>query len=128
MDLPYITIFKYSYWKVWVLIWREFSRKNCSPVNKKKKENNKSIRTMCLVDQSCPTLCDLMDCSPPGSSVHGDFLGKNIGVGCHALLQGTFPTQRLNPGLPHCRWILYWVSYHTHTHILLMCVCKKWKC
>ena len=44
-----------------------------------------------LVAQSCPTLCDPMDCSPPGSSVHGDFPGKNIGVGFHALLQGIFP-------------------------------------
>ena len=32
---------------------------------------------------SCPTLCNPMDCSPPGSSVHGDSLGKNTGVGCH---------------------------------------------
>ena len=43
-----------------------------------------------LVAQSCPTLCDPMDCSSPGSSVHGDSLGKNTGVGCHALLQGIF--------------------------------------
>ena len=48
-----------------------------------------------------------MDCSLPGSSVHGDSPGKNARVGCHALLQGTLPTQGLNPGLPHCRWILY---------------------
>ena len=34
-------------------------------------------------------------------------LSKNIGVGCHALLQGIFPARGLNPGLPHCRWILY---------------------
>ena len=66
---------------------------------------------MCLVAQSCPTLCDPMDCSPPGSSIHGDSPGKNTGVGCHALLQGIFPTQVLNPGLPHCRWILYHLSY-----------------
>ena len=46
-----------------------------------------------LVTQLCPTLCDPMDCSPPGSSVHGDSLGKATGVGCHALLQGIFPTQ-----------------------------------
>ena len=32
------------------------------------------------------TLCDSMDCSQPGSSIHGDSLGKNTGVGCHALL------------------------------------------
>ena len=39
--------------------------------------------TFPLVAQSCPTLCDLMDCSPSGFSVHGDSLGKNTGVGCH---------------------------------------------
>ena len=38
-----------------------------------------------------------MDCSLPGSSVHGDSPGKNTGVGCHFLLQGIFPTQGLNP-------------------------------
>ena len=61
---------------------------------------------VCLVSQSCPTLCDPMDCSPPGSSVHGDSRGKNPGVGCHALLQGIFPTQGLNSGRLHCRQIL----------------------
>ena len=61
---------------------------------------------VCLVTQSCPTLCDPMDLSPPGSSVHGDSPGKNTGVGYHAFVQGIFPTQGLNPGLPHCRWIL----------------------
>ena len=55
---------------------------------------------LCLVTQSCLTLCDPVDCSPPGSSVHGDSPGKNTGVGCHALLQGIFPTQRMNPYLP----------------------------
>ena len=44
---------------------------------------------LCSVAPSCLTLGDPMDCSPPGSSVHGDFPGKNTGVGCHALLQGT---------------------------------------
>ena len=41
-----------------------------------------------LVTQSCLTLCDPMDYSLSGSSVHGDSPGKNTGVGCHALLQG----------------------------------------
>ena len=36
-----------------------------------------------------------------------DFPGKHTGVGCHFLLQGIFPTQGWNPGLLHCRWILY---------------------
>ena len=48
---------------------------------------------LCLVAQSCPTLCNPMDYRPPGSSVHGDSPGKNIGMGCHVLLQGIFPTQ-----------------------------------
>ena len=55
--------------------------------------------------QSCLTLCDPMDCSPPGSSVHGDSLGENTGVGCHFLLQGFFPTQRSNQRLLH---LLHW--------------------
>ena len=50
-------------------------------------------------------------CSPPGSSVHGDSPGKNTGVGCHAPLQGIFPTQGSNPGLPHCWQILYHLSH-----------------
>ena len=66
---------------------------------------------LCLVAQLCSTLCHLMDCSPPGSSVFGDSPGKNYGVGCHALLQGIFPTQGSNPGLLDCRQILYCLSH-----------------
>ena len=65
---------------------------------------------LCLALQSCPTLCDPMDCDWPGSSVHGDSLSKHTGVGCHAF-QGIVPTQGLNPGLLHCRCILYPLSY-----------------
>ena len=62
---------------------------------------------VCLIPQLCPTLCDPMDCGPPGPSVHGDSPGKNTAVGCHALLQGIFTP----PGLPHCRQILYHLSH-----------------
>ena len=72
-----------------------------------KKESAVIKRKMCLVAQSCLTLCDPMDCNPPGSSVPGDSPDKDIGVGFHALLQGIFPTQGSNPGLLHCRQILY---------------------
>ena len=65
---------------------------------------------VCLVTQSCPALCDPMDNSPPGFSVHG--------VGCHALLQEIFPTQGSNSGLQHCRWILYRLSHQGSTRIL----------
>ena len=71
-----------------------------------------------LVTQLCPTLCDPMDCSPPGSFVHGDSPGKNTGVGCHALLQGIFPTQGLNPGLLHCGQLLYHLSHKGSPRIL----------
>ena len=37
--------------------------------------------------QSCLTLCDPMDYSPPGTSVHGDSQGKNTRMGFHALLE-----------------------------------------
>ena len=37
--------------------------------------------------------------------------GQNTGVGSLSLFQGIFPTQGSNPGIPHCRWILYQLSY-----------------
>ena len=86
---------------------------------------------LCLAAQSCWTLCDPMDCSSPGSPVHGDSLGKNTGVGCHSLLQEIFQTQGSNPGVPHCRrilyclthqgspWILKWVAYPFSSRIFV---------
>ena len=47
-----------------------------------------------------------------------DFPGKNAGVGCYFLLQGIFPTQGSNPGLPHCRQILYCLSHQGSPKIL----------
>ena len=47
----------------------------------------------------CSLFRDPVDCSPPGST--WDFPAKNIGVGCHFLLQGIFPDQGWNPGLLH---------------------------
>ena len=46
--------------------------------------------------QSCPTLCNPMDCSLPGSSVHGILQARILEWGCHVLLQGIFLTQRSN--------------------------------
>ena len=71
---------------------------------------------LCLVAQSCLTLCDPMDCI--SSSVHGDSPGKSTGVGCHALLQEIFPTQGSNPGLLRCRLILYCLSHQGSPRIL----------
>ena len=71
---------------------------------------SESIEIACMHAKSlrlCPILCDLMDCSPPGSSVH-------------TLLQGIFPSQGLNPGLLHCRQILHGPS---HQRCLCFLIC-----
>ena len=74
---------------------------------------------MCVLTGSiASTLYDIMESSLPGSSFHGDSLGKNIGVGFHVLLQGIFPTQGSNPGLPRCRWILCCLSNPWSSRIL----------
>ena len=54
-----------------------------------------------LVAQSCPTLCNPTDCSPPRSSVHGLPQARITGVGCHFLLQRAFLMQGSNPRLLH---------------------------
>ena len=66
---------------------------------------------LCLVGQTCSSLCNPMDHSPLGSSVHGVSPGKNTGVDCHALLEGIFPNQGQNPGLLHCRWIITLITF-----------------
>ena len=58
------------------------------------------------VTQSCPTLC-----YPHGPYSPWNSPGQNTGVGSLSLLQGIFPTQGSNPGLPHCRQILYQLSH-----------------
>ena len=73
---------------------------------------------LCLAAQLCLILCDPMDCSPSSFSNHRDSPGKNTGVGCHALLQRIFPTQGLNLGLPHCKWIVYCLSHQGSPRIL----------
>ena len=68
------------------------------------------VKSESEVAQSCPTLCDPMDYSLPGSSVH-EILQARI-LGWVAMpLQGLFPIEESNPGLLHCRWILYCLSH-----------------
>ena len=78
----------------------------------------------CAVPSQVLLFATPMNYSPQSSSVYGDFPGKNTGMGCHVPLQRIFPTRGWNPGLPHCRQILYhlnhqgsprileWVAYH----------------
>ena len=99
------------------------------------------------VTQSCPTLCNPMDFTihgifqarilvlvaisflkshsivsdslqPPGLYSPWNSPGQKSGVGSLSLLQGVFLTQGSNPGLPHCRWILYQLSHEGSPRIL----------
>ena len=63
------------------------------------------------VAQSYSTLCNPVDYSLSGSSVHGILPARIMEWFCHALLWGIIPTQGSNPGLLHCRWILYLLSH-----------------
>ena len=62
----------------------------------------------CFSIQSCPILCDPMECSLPGSSLHGISQAQDAGVGYYFLLQEIFPTQGSNL----CR--LYWQTGFLH--------------
>ena len=65
----------------------------------------------CYIASVVSTLSDPGDCSPPGSSVQGILQARVLRVGCHALLQGIFPSQGLNLGLLHFRQILYYLNH-----------------
>ena len=67
------------------------------------------------VTQSCPTLCDPMDCSPPGSLVHGIFQAWILEWVAISFSRGIFPTQGSDRGLPHSRQTLYRLSYQGKT-------------
>ena len=76
--------------------------------------NHPTLECACRAVLSLSVVSDSLrpvDCSPPSSFVHGDSPGKNTGVGGHALLQGIIPIQGSNPGLPHCRQILYQLNH-----------------
>ena len=70
--------------------------------------------------QSCPSACDPRDCSLFRLLCPWDSLGKSSGLSCHALLQGFFPTQGWNPGLPHCNQILYHLSHQGNPPLTLV--------
>ena len=70
-----------------------------------------------LVAQSCLTLCDLVDCSPPGSSAHGILQARTLKeVGIYSLLQEIFSAQGLYLGLLHCRCVLDCPSHQGNCH------------
>ena len=71
--------------------------------------NNNPVWENKKVAQLCLTSHDPMDYGPSG--LPWNCPGKNTGVSCHFLLQGIFPIQGSNLGLPHCRQILYYLNH-----------------
>ena len=89
-------------------------QRTCLPgdhLKEKWKEGKKERKQEREVTQSCLTLCDPMGCSPPGSSARGIFQARILEWVAISFSGGIFPTQGLNPGLPHCRQTLYHLSH-----------------
>ena len=92
---------------------------------------------MCLVAQSCLTLCSSMDCSLPGSSSMG-FSRQEYWSGLPLPSPGDLPDPEIEPHLLHCRQILYhWVTWddmnigmgvgkHTAEWPLVLCSPQRW--
>ena len=68
-----------------------------------------SCRSQCLENESCSVMSDSLQSHGPYSPQNSP--GQNTAVGSLFLLQGIFPTQGSNPGLPHCRQTLYCLSH-----------------
>ena len=64
-----------------------------------------------LVTQSCLILCDPMDCSPPRLLCPWGFSRRGHWSGLPCPPPGDLPNPGIDPGLPHCRWILCQLSY-----------------
>ena len=81
-------------------IWRSLKDKRCC-----KTAGKGAVHSPSAVSYSC----DLMDCSPPGSSVHG-ILQARILEWLPCPPQADLPNPEIEPNLPQCRWILYQLS------------------
>ena len=75
-----------------------------------------SLKVKVLVAQACPAVCNPMDSSLLGSSVHGISQARILELGSHSVLQGIFLTQRRNPDLL-CRQTVYHLSHPLYTFI-----------
>ena len=73
---------------------------------------------LCWVAQSCPTLCNPMDCSPPGSSVHEEFSRQEYWSRLPCPPPGDLPNLGIKPRSPFCRQILYHLSHKGSPGIL----------
>ena len=101
-----------SLWTVWLPVGKEmphYLEGVCSGI---------PCAALCLVAQSCPSLCDPMDCSRPGSSVPGILQARILEWVAMPSSRGSYRPRESNPGLPHCRQILYHLSHQGSSSVL----------
>ena len=72
----------------------------------------------CLVAKSVQLFCNVMDCGPPGSSVHGIFQARILEWVAISYSRGIFPTQGVNPCLLHCKQILNGKTFHPLSYLI----------
>ena len=92
---------------------------------KKLREKKKETKRMDCESESCSVMSNSLQ--PQGLHNPWNSPGQNTGASSISLLQGIFPTQGLNPGLPHCGQMLYQLSHkgspsglRTHGHRLVV--------
>ena len=74
------------------------------------------------ITQLCLTLCDPMDCSPPGSSIHGTFQARILEWAAIPFSRGSSQTRDQNLGFSQCRQILYHLSHRGSPHVTIYIV------
>ena len=103
LELPTIDILQHVYFWVWLLLF------NIGPLRF-------SIWHVISESESCSVVSDSL--WPHGLYSLWNSPGQNTGVDSFTLLQGIFPTQGSNPGLLHCRQILYQLSHQGSPHVI----------
>ena len=99
-----------------IYMWPISTSKMLNIIGRENRPNPQSTR--CTVKStSTQSTLQPQGRQPAGLLYAWDSTGKSTGVGCHFLLQGIFPTQGWNPGLLHCRRILYQLSPQGSPHI-----------
>ena len=87
--------------------------------------DNLALGDECLADGNKSLRCSVVSDSLQPHELYSPWnsLGQNIGLGSLSIFQGIFLTQGLNPGLQHCRWILYQLSHRGIPRILEWVAC-----
>ena len=105
-------------WKIWTPIscWEEHA---VTMENSMVGPQKLKTKLSCCAVLSRPVVSNYLQSQGlQPTNLRGGSPGKNTPVGCHVLLQGVFPTQQSNPGLPQCRQILYHLSNQGSSRIL----------